>query len=70
MQSSLEMMGAIPPPPGQKANLVDPPNQTANTIALHTICLALVTLCVAMRLYTRNFVNHQLGPDDCKALSM
>lgn len=70
MGSSSETIGAIPPPPGQKANFVDPPNQTASTIALHTICLSLVTLCVAMRLYTRKIINHQLGLDDCKALSM
>lgn len=48
---------------------MDPPNQTANTVALHTVCLTLVTLCVAMRLYTRQFIIKQLGADDCKALS-
>ena len=59
--------GAMPPPPGEHANFVNPRNQTGSTIALHTVCLTFVTFCVLMRIYTRQFISHQLGLDDCKA---
>lgn len=63
---SLPYSGSIPPPLGQTANIVDPPNQTKGTIALHTICLALVTLFVFLRFYTRKFITRELGLDDCE----
>ena len=58
--------GAVPPPPGQQANFVDPPDQQTPTIALHTVCLFFVTLCVVIRIYTRRFVHRHLGIDDCE----
>lgn len=69
MVTSSEMVEAMPPPPDQKANFVDPLNQTVSTIALHTVCLTLITLCVAMRIYTREYILKQLGASDSKALS-
>jgi hypothetical protein len=69
MASSRDIVGAIPPPPGERANFVDPPNQTKVTIALHTICLTLVTLMVTLRIYTRHFINRQLRWDDREFLT-
>ncbi|KAK0508024.1 hypothetical protein JMJ35_009913 [Cladonia borealis] len=70
MAISEREIGAVPPPPGGvKANFVNPPNQTKSTIALHTICLTLVTLCMMMRIYTRRFISHQLGWDDYLCVS-
>ncbi|KAK4212944.1 putative integral membrane protein Pth11-like [Rhypophila decipiens] len=57
--------GLIPPPPGVTANFVDPPSQLQSNIALHTICLTLVTIAVGMRFYTRLFITKSgLGLDD------
>lgn len=36
--------GVIPAPPGKTANFINPENQTNGTIALHTICLFIVTI--------------------------
>lgn len=60
------MIGLAPAPPGQVANFVNPVTQTGSNIALHTVMLFFITLCVAIRLYTRQFITHQLGLDDCK----
>lgn len=57
---------AIPPPTGTRSNFVDPPNQTAGAIALHAICIFSVTCCVLVRLYTRKFIIHEIGWDDCE----
>lgn len=58
------IVGALPPPPGQAANFVNPPNHDADFIALHTTFLALITLFVAMRVGVRGLVLRQLGWDD------
>lgn len=59
--------GSIPPPPGVEVNLVDPPSQLPNNIALHTVCLTLATTLVAIRVYTRlGITKARLGLDDCK----
>lgn len=57
--------GVIPPPPGVTPNFIDPPGQLGSNIALHAVCLTLVTIAVGMRLYTRLFVTRSgLGLDD------
>jgi hypothetical protein len=59
------MVGAIPPPPGVTPNFVNPPNSFGNMVALHTVCLFLITLFLGLRLYTRQFITHSLKVDDC-----
>lgn len=70
MAKPTTIIEAMPPPPGEQANFTNPSNQSRNTIALHTVCLTLVILCVVMRIYTRSFISRQLGLDDCKILSL
>ena len=69
MASPNHPIGAIPPPRGVEANIVDPPTRTAGTIILHTMCLSFVTVTLVIRIYTRQFITHQLGWDDCRILS-
>jgi hypothetical protein len=61
-----EPVGAMPPPPGVVANFVNPPNQLAGNLALHIVCLSLVTMCMAMRVYTRTRINRFIWWDDRK----
>ncbi|KAL8906327.1 MAG: hypothetical protein Q9207_002102 [Kuettlingeria erythrocarpa] len=56
---------AMRPPPGVESNFVNPRSQETANIILHTICLVLTTLFLVMRLYTRHFISHWLGWDDC-----
>ena len=58
------VVGVVPPPPGQTANFIDPLNHNAEIIALHTVCLTLITLFVGMRICVRAFVLHAFGWDD------
>lgn len=66
MASSGKPVGMAPAPPGQVANLVNPETERGDNIAFHTVMLFFVTLCVGVRLYTRRFITHHLGLDDCK----
>lgn len=68
MNSSESYPGVLPPPDGFEANIVNPSHtQMPNNIALHTVCLTLITLFVAMRIYTRwIIIKVALGVDDCK----
>ena len=59
-QGVMANIGALPPPPGDSANFMDPPNRTKSTIALHTTYLTIVTFCVMLRIYTRRFISHSL----------
>lgn len=54
------------PPPGILYNLENSENHDAANIALHTVCLFLVTFFMAVRMYTRAFISHWLSWDDCK----
>lgn len=59
---------AAPPPEGETTNLVDPPDQMTENIALYTILLTFVTLLLAMRLYTRIRISKvKLGLEDCES---
>ena len=58
------IVGILPPPPGQTANFIDPPDQHVEIIALHSVCLTLITLFVGMRVYLRAFVLRAFGWDD------
>lgn len=58
------VVGLLPPPPGQRANFVDPPNENASIIALQVVCMTLVTIFVAMRVCLRIFVLRAFGWDD------
>ena len=63
-------MPAAPPPPGKQSNFVNPQTSMKGAIALHTVCLFFVTLCVPIRLYTRQFITRKLGLDDGKKFSL
>ncbi|CAG8956721.1 hypothetical protein HYFRA_00012265 [Hymenoscyphus fraxineus] len=69
-QTFLQMTNPKPPPellgapPGTIPNLVNPVNQTEFFIVLHSICLVIITLGLAMRLYTRKFIVKRLKVDD------
>ena len=68
MSDSTMIIGALPPPPGVVPNFVDPVNHMKNAIALHTIMLSAVTLCISIRVYARYHIQKELGLDDCKSL--
>ncbi|KAI0892238.1 hypothetical protein F4806DRAFT_505649 [Annulohypoxylon nitens] len=60
-----QMGGALPPPPGIEPNFIDPPSQAKGNLTQHATCLTLVTMFVAMRIYTRLRINRtNLGIDD------
>jgi hypothetical protein len=57
-----EELGA---PPGTIANFINPPDQMTGVTILHATCLTVVTLSLALRLYTRKFIVRKLAIDDC-----
>ncbi|KAH8650551.1 hypothetical protein BGZ60DRAFT_192892 [Tricladium varicosporioides] len=64
MPNSTKIVGVGKPPPGVQANFVNPETQTTGIIALHTTCLVITTLCLAIRLYTRKFITRAISLDD------
>lgn len=44
---------AMPPPEGEVSNFTDPPNQNGMAVAVMTVCIAVVVLCLATRAYAR-----------------
>ena len=61
---------AIRPPPGVEANLINPEDHMGSNIALHSVFLTVVTLCVSMRLYTQSFITKQLGCEDGELITV
>lgn len=46
-------MPAMEPPPGVVANFDDPPNRNTMALAVMSVCLAVSTVAIALRLYSR-----------------
>jgi hypothetical protein len=53
-----------PPPPGVTPNYVDPPSLFAETVALNTVLITLMTIALALRVYARRFIVGKLWWDD------
>jgi len=58
--------GVLPPPPGVIADCDNPTTRSESNIALHTIMIFLATASLLIRLYTRYFILHSMGLDDCE----
>lgn len=54
------------PPLGVVTNFEDPPSKAQTVYIVMSICLVLVTLLVAIRVYTRARITKSLWWDDCK----
>lgn len=56
------------PPPGTSPNFINPVTLKAPVVAINVVFLALSTIFVSLRLYTRKFLTRALGPGDCTRL--
>lgn len=54
------------PPPGVKANLVDPPSFKVHAYIMMILLSALTTTAVALRIFVRVKRMHRLSLEDCK----
>lgn len=59
---------ALAPPPGVFPNFVDPPNLRHTGVAVQIVTLILSTFAVAMRIYTKARIMHQMAAADCTTL--
>ena len=54
------------PPPGVQSDFVNPPNLDTNVYIAVTFCITFASLAVLIRIYTKIFVLHSVGYDDCQ----
>ena len=54
------------PPPGITSDFVHPVTRGKDLIIACTLCISLMTVCVAVRFYTKIFIKHAWGWDDCE----
>jgi hypothetical protein len=57
---------AMTPPLGEKSNFVDPSNMKAGYIIDVVVCLAVSTIVVCMRLWTKSRLIRQVTLEDCE----
>ena len=57
------------PPPGLLPNFQDPPNLNSALIFTVTICMAVATVVVVMRMYTKLFLIRSVAYEDCELLN-
>lgn len=60
---------ALLPPKGVESNFVNPYSIGPVLTRLSAIFLALMSLCVLIRFYTKIFIKHSWGWDDCESVS-
>lgn len=68
--STLSMDWNIPamaPPPGVKPNFKNPKSSAYESIVTISVCSFFMVLFFVLRMYSRIFVSHSLGWDDCKS---
>jgi hypothetical protein len=58
---------AATPPHGLDSNFDDPPSKAEAVYIVMSVCLGLVTLLVAIRIYTRARITKSLWWDDCES---
>ena len=63
--ADLSQLPAGRPPANTLPNFIDPVTLKAPIVALNVLFLALATLLVVLRLYTRKYVSRVLGWEDC-----
>lgn len=56
----------LAPPPGVTPNFINPESHARFVVVTHTICLTLSTIFVLLRTYTKFFISHAPGWEDCK----
>jgi len=61
-----EIVPASPPPPGLTSNWVDPESIASGLIVPNVVFMVLAIVAVALRMYTRVCLIHNVGSDDCK----
>lgn len=66
--SGLSGFPALLPPPGVSSDFIHPKSIGQRVTIASTICLTLMTLCVIVRFYTKLFIKHVWGWDDCEPL--
>jgi hypothetical protein len=62
------LLPAVTPPPGVTSNFEDPPSKAHIIHIVFSVCLGLVTLLVAIRIYTRACISKPLWWDDLASL--
>ena len=66
MLPDLSEMPAIPPPPGQSSNFVNPPSQQQPMVGVSTVFMVITALAVGARLYHVSLVSRTRGYEDRK----
>ena len=65
----LSKIPALFPPNGVESNFFNPYSIGPRLTTLSAIFLALMCLCVLIRFYTKIFIKHSWGLDDCESAS-
>ena len=62
----LKDIPVLAPPPGVRSNFDNPHSLDVDLIAVNAVFLPLMAVSVGIRLYTRVFIAHAPGWDDCE----
>jgi hypothetical protein len=65
MANSEQIVGLLPPPPGVMPNFDHPDSIAYRLVIATTVCLVASTAVLLLRLYTKRFIVHTLGTEDC-----
>lgn len=65
MRAILEGPSAAPPP-GVVPNFVNPHNMYTQIVVSDGVCFGVATVVVALRLFTKVRITHDMGWDDCE----
>lgn len=64
--SALGEFPALIPPPGVQPNFVNPFSRGPDVVIASSICLALMLVMVIVRFFTKLYIKHRWGWDDCE----
>jgi hypothetical protein len=63
---SEQIIALLPPPPGVTPDFDHPVSIAYRLVITIAICLSASTIAILLRLYTKFFIVHIVGVDDCK----
>lgn len=63
----MSQQGALPPPPGVEPNFVNPSGGVHFWLKFtQLVCIVIITVFVALRMYAKIFMLHNFYLEDCK----
>lgn len=66
MNTTSELVGTFPPPPGVTPNFINPESTASQVVLCTILTLVFMIPFFVLRMYTKKYILKRIDPEDCK----